>query len=59
MNRLKIAYFVLILSFILLIINITELDLKDLSKNYYSGIVSNVLLIASMIFTIRDLKKEK
>lgn len=59
MNRLRIAYFVLIVSFLLLILNLSELDFNDFSKNRYSGSVSNLLLIASMIVTIRDLKKQK
>ncbi|SHI84151.1 hypothetical protein [Flavobacterium terrae] len=59
MKRINAAYLILIVSFLLMIINIINLDFNDLSKNNYSGIVSNILLIASMIFTIRDLKKIK
>lgn len=59
MKRINAAYLILIVSFLLMISNIINLDFNDLSKNNYSGIVSNILLIASMIFTIRDLKKQK
>lgn len=59
MKRINAAYLILIVSFLLMISNIINLDFNDLSKNNYSGIVSNILLIASMIFTIRDLKKIK
>lgn len=59
MSRLRIAYFVLIVSFILMVINLSEFDFNDFSKNHYSGLVSNILLIASMTLTIRDLKKQK
>jgi len=59
MKRINAAYLILIVSFLLMISNIINLDFNDLSKNNYSGIVSNILLIASMIFTIRDLKKNK
>ncbi len=58
MKRISVAYLILIISFLLMISNIINLDFNDLSKNRYSGIISNILLIASMIFTIRDLKRK-
>ena len=56
MNKLYILYFAIVVSSILLIINISELDFNNLQKGPYTGIVGNVLLIAAMIVTIRDLK---
>ncbi len=52
------AYIVIIAGLILLIWNITELDFNDLKKGPFSGIVSNILLILAMIFSIKDLKKK-
>jgi hypothetical protein len=54
---LKLAYFLLIASLILLIVNIYGLDLNNLQKGNYWGIVSNLLLLFGMIINIRDLKK--
>jgi len=42
-----------------MIYNISELDFNNLKKGPFAGIISNVLLILSMIFTIRELKKIK
>jgi len=42
-----------------MIYNISELDFDNLQKGPFTGIISNVLLILSMIFTIRELKKIK
>lgn len=58
MKRINIAYIILIISLFLMISNIINIDFNDLSNNRYSGIASNILLIASMIFTIRDLKRK-
>jgi hypothetical protein len=52
------AYIVIIAGLMLLIWNITELDFNDLKKGPFSGIVSNILLILAMIFSIKDLKKK-
>lgn len=59
MNRKKIAYFVILASVVLLILNITELNFENLAENRYSGIVSNILLLLAMVLTIRDLNKNK
>jgi len=59
MSRKKITYILIILSAILLIVNISNLNFKNLSENNYLGIVSNVLLILAMIFTARDINKDE
>lgn len=62
MNKLKLAYFLLILCSILLILNIYNLDFKNLQNGNYWGVISNLLLILVMIKNIRDLnnlKKDK
>lgn len=59
MNRKIIAYFLIFASLILLIFNITELNFDNLKENRYTSIVSNLLLILAMIFTIRDINKKK
>jgi hypothetical protein len=55
MNKLKLAYLLLIVSIILLAINIYNLDFKNLQNGNYWGIVSNLLLMIGMIINIRDL----
>ena len=57
MNRIKIAYFLIFASLILLVLNISELDFKNIKENKYSGIASNILLIIAMILTIYNAKK--
>lgn len=57
MSKLKLAYFLLAGSTILLIINIYNLDFNDLKNGNYFGIISNILLILGMILNIKDLKK--
>lgn len=57
MNRIKIAYFLIFASLILLVLNILELDFKNLKENKYSGIVSNILLIIAMTLIIYNKKK--
>jgi hypothetical protein len=57
MNRIKIAYFLIFASLILLVSNISELDFENLKENKYSGIISNILLIIAMILTIYNAKK--
>ena len=59
MNRIKIAYFLIFASLILLVLNISELDFENLKKNKYSGIASNILLIIAMILTIYNAKKNE
>lgn len=59
MKNIKIAYFLLVTSLILLIINIYNLDLDNFRNENYWGILSNLLLMFGMIINIRDLKKPK
>jgi hypothetical protein len=59
MNKLKLAYLLLIASAILLVINIYGLDFKNLQNGNYSGIISNLLLMFGMIINIKDLKKRE
>ena len=59
MSRKKIAYILIILSAILLIVNISNLNFKNSSENNYFGIASNVLLILAMILTIRGINKRE
>lgn len=59
MRKFYFLYFIIIASIILMIYNISELDFDNLQKGPFTGIISNVLLILSMIFTIRELKKIK
>jgi hypothetical protein len=59
MNRIKIAYFLIFASLILLVLNISELDFENLKENKYSGIASNILLIIAMILTIYNAKKNE
>jgi len=51
MNKKNLAYVLIIASSILLIINLTN-------KNYF-GIISNVLLIISMILVLRGIDKNE
>ncbi len=53
------AYIVIIVGFILLIWNISELDFNNLKKGPFSGIVSNVLLITAMIIGMKSFKKKE
>jgi len=39
--------------------NISELDFENLKKGPFAGIISNVLLILAMGFTLFDLKKKR
>jgi hypothetical protein len=57
MSKLKLAYFLLVGSTLMLIINIYNLDFNDLKNGNYFGIISNILLILGMIINIKDLKK--
>ena len=59
MTKLTGAYIVIIAGLILLVWNISELDFENLKKGPFSGIVSNVLLITTMIISIRSLKKKE
>ena len=53
-----ILYFVIIASFILMIMKIIRLDFNDLSNGKYAGIISNILLIIAMLVVIRENHKK-
>jgi hypothetical protein len=53
------AYIVIIVGFMLLIWNISELDFDNLKKGPFSGIFSNILLITAMIVSVGNLKKKE
>jgi hypothetical protein len=59
MNKLKLAYIVLVVSVALLIGNLYRIDYNNIEKSNYFGIISNLLLIILMVISIRDLKKVK
>jgi hypothetical protein len=59
MNKLRISYFLLVLSSILLFVNVYRLDFNNLQKENYWIIGSNLLLITAMIFSIRDFKNQE
>ena len=48
----NIAYFLIAVSFVLLMVNLSDFNFDDLSQNKYSGIASNLLLILATILTI-------
>jgi len=59
MKKIYFIYFIIIASIVLMIYNIFELDFDNLEKGPFAGIVSNILLILAMLFTIRDVKKKE
>ncbi len=59
MNRKTQAYIVIGAAIILLIMSIRDLNFDNLSEGPFSGIVGAILLILSMIVTIRDIKKKE
>jgi len=59
MNRKNIAYFLILTSLILLVLNVTELNFENLKENRYSSIASNLLLILAMILTIKNTNKKE
>lgn len=56
MNKLKLAYLLLIVISILLLIDIYNLDFSNLKNESYWGIITSILLLFSMIINIRDIK---
>mgnify|MGYP006136401339 CR=1 FL=1 len=58
MKKIYFTYLIIIAAIALLVNNILELDFNNLQKGPFSGIVSNLLLILAMIFSIRDIKKQ-
>ena len=59
MKKFYLIYFTIIASIVLMIYNISELDFDNLEKGPFAGIVSNVLLILAMLFTIKSVKKKE
>jgi hypothetical protein len=59
MNRKNIAYFLLIVSLILFVINIFEIGFDNLFTSKILRPLSNVLLVIAMALTIRDINKKK
>jgi hypothetical protein len=59
MKKFYFIYFIIFASIVLMIYNISELDFDNLEKGPFAGIVSNVLLILAMLFTIRNIKKKE
>ena len=59
MKKFYFIYFIIFASIVLMIYNISELDFDNIQKGPFAGIVSNVLLILAMLFTIRDIKKKE
>jgi len=61
MNKIRIAQLILLAGFILLIINLRQLDFNNLlqDKGIVMGIISNALLIVGMVISIKELKKIK
>lgn len=58
MNNKTYIYIILVLNFLLLCFNITELDFNTFEKGVFLGIISNVLLILSMLISLRNLNKK-
>lgn len=56
MNRKNLAYFLLIVSVILLIINFYEIGLDNLLSLKVLNPLSNILLIVAMVLIIKDHK---
>lgn len=50
---------VIALGIILLLLNISGLEYKNLKFSSFYGIISNLLLILAMILAIRNLKKKE
>jgi positive regulator of sigma E activity len=48
-------YLLVLLTLILLIYNISELNFRDLSSNTYGSIIANLLLLISQVLIIRGL----
>ena len=56
MKKINFIYFIIFASIIIMVYNISELDFNNIKSGPFAGIVSNILLILAMVFTIRDLK---
>ena len=58
MNK-SLAYFLMIASFIFLILNVAQIDFNNFKNNNYYNISSNILIIILMIHNILALNKKK
>ncbi|APD07512.1 hypothetical protein UJ101_02008 [Flavobacteriaceae bacterium UJ101] len=47
-------YLIITASFVLLILNLLNLDFDDLLNENYLGIISNILLIIAMYISLKD-----
>ena len=59
MNRKNIAYFVIIISTILLLGNIYTIGFENLFSKKILSPISNILIIIAMLFNLRELKNKK
>ena len=61
MNKIKGAQLIIVAGIVLLIFNLSELDLNNLKfdKGSIAGIISNILMILAMIVSIREMRKPK
>jgi len=59
MNRKNLAFFIIIISVILLIINLYEIGFANLLSIKILNPISNILIILAMIFILKDTKKQK
>lgn len=57
MKKSKIAIVLIIISFVLFVLNILEMNIENATLLSYTGPISNVLLILAMIVVIRSEKK--
>ena len=58
MTRKTGAYIVMVAGLILLIMNISEMDIDNIEKGPFLGSISNILLIAAMAISIRNLNNK-
>jgi len=59
MKIIKMCYMVIFCATILLILNFYQLDFSNIDKGNVLGVGTGILIIISMLFTIKDLKKQK
>ncbi len=61
MNKIRGAQLIIVAGIVLLIFNLSELDLNNLKfdKGSIAGIISNILMILAMIVSIREMRKPK
>ena len=58
MNKKVIPYIIVIVSFILLIINVYNLDFSNLNQNSFYGIISNTFLMVFGLYLIYQIRKD-